>query len=114
MFCKISLFVGIYIIFTTMIDINGFIKRMGIDGHEGLAKMIGASKKAVDSWSSGERSPTHEMENRLLRAGMTALELHGEAYLESLRINGSPDAKVVELPEESKEALRRLYRILDI
>lgn len=97
-----------------MIDVNGFIKRMGIDGHEGLAKMLGTTRKAVDSWSSGERSPTHEMEDRLLRLGMTAYELHGEAYLESLRLNGSPNAKLVDLPEESKDALRRLYRLLDI
>ena len=104
----------IYVIFTTMIDINGFIKRRGIDGHEGLARMIGASKKAVDSWSSGERSPTHEMEEKLLRLGMTGQELFGDAYLESLRLNASTTAKVVDIPEESKDALRRLYRILDI
>lgn len=113
-FYKISLFVVIFVIFIHMIDINGFIKRMGIDGHEGLASMLGTTRKAVDSWSSGERSPTHEMEDRLLRLGMTALELHGDAYLESLRINGSPSVRLVDLPEDSKDALRRLVNQLGI
>ena len=104
----------ICVIFTTMIDINGFIKRRGIDGHGGLAKMLGTTKKRVDSWSSGERSPTHEREEKLLRLGMTGQELFGDAYLESLRLNASTTAKVVDIPEESKDALRRLYRLLDI
>ncbi|MBO7412820.1 MAG: hypothetical protein J6U20_04060 [Fibrobacter sp.] len=97
-----------------MININGFIKRRGIDGHVGLAAMLGTTKKAVDSWSSGDRKPTFDMVEKLLRLGMTAEEIFGDAYLESLRLNASTTAKVVDIPEESKDALRRLYRILDI
>jgi len=97
-----------------MMDVNGFIRRRGIDGHEGLAEMLGTTKKAVDSWSSGDRKPTFDMVEKLLRLGMTAEEIFGDAYLESLRMNASASAKVVDIPEESKDALRRLYRILDI
>ena len=97
-----------------MIDINGFIKRKGIDGHDGLADMIGSTKKAVDSWSSGDRKPTFDMVERLLRLGMTAEEIFGDAYLESLRLNAAPTAKVVELPEDSRDALRRLVSQLGI
>ena len=76
--------------------------------------MIGSTKKAVDSWSSGDRKPTFDMVERLLRLGMTAEEIFGDAYLESLRLNAAPTAKVVELPEDSRDALRRLVSQLGI
>ena len=98
----------IFIIFIPMMDINGFIKRMGIDGHEGLAKKLGTTKKAVDSWSAGVRTPTYDMCVKLFELGMTVKELFGKAYP-----SGS-DNPVLDLDAVSKYALRQLVDKLGI
>lgn len=61
-------------------NIQDFIKRVGIANHGELAKKVGVSKKTVDSWSSGDRTPTFEVCQKLLDLGMTVEELFGKQY----------------------------------
>ena len=91
-----------------MIDINGFIRRMGVDGHEGLARMLDTTKKAVDSWSSGDRSPTYDMCVKLLELGMSVEELFGKPY------RSRAGADTIELDAAARDALRVLVKNLDI
>lgn len=67
-----------------MIKIQEFIKREKIADHEELAMKIGVSKRAVDSWSSGARTPTYEACQKLLELGMTVEELFGKPYRSSV------------------------------
>ncbi len=78
-------------------DIQGFISRVGIKNHRELAEKVGVKKSAVDSWSSGERYPTHETEEKLLRLGMTLEELFGK------EIAGIVRARI--LAEHAKDAI---------
>lgn len=102
------LFVEKFYIFASMIDINGFIRRAGIDGQEGLAEKLGITRKAVASWSSGDRSPTYDMCVRLLEAGMTVEELFGKPYRNSARTES------IELDTAARDALRTLVKNLNI
>ena len=65
-------------------DIQNFIKREKIADHEELAKKVGVSKRTVDSWSSGVRTPTYEVCKKLLELGMTVEELFGKPYRSSI------------------------------
>lgn len=82
-----------------MLDINGFIKRKGIKGHEELAKLLGTTKKAVDSWSCGDRTPTFEMVDRMYRLGMTTEEIFGFPYASSVK---TPEQMMKEAEELGK------------
>lgn len=87
-------------------DINGFIKRVGIDGHEALAKKIGSTKKAVDSWSAGDRSPTFEMAYRLKKLGMSNREMFGEEFPVDMAPSESAfDARVERITKRMLEDL---------
>ena len=68
-----------------MVNIKGFISRVGIKNHKELAERLGIKKGTVDSWSSGERFPTHEMEEKLFRIGMTLEELFGKEIADVVR-----------------------------
>lgn len=63
-----------------MVNVQEFIKRAGIANHWELAKLLGIKRGTVDSWSSGERTPTYEMCERLLKLGMSVEELFGHPY----------------------------------
>lgn len=77
-------FVEKLFIFDTVMDIQNFIKREKIADHEELAKKVGVSKRTVDSWSSGARTPTYEVCQKLLELGMTVEELFGKPYRSSI------------------------------
>lgn len=68
-----------------MVNIQGFISRVGIKNHKELAGRLGIKKCTVDSWSSGERYPTHEMEEKLFHIGMTLEELFGREIADIVR-----------------------------
>ena len=68
-----------------MVNVQEFIRRVGISDHEELAQKLGIKKGTVDSWSSGSRSPTYEVCVRLLELGMTVEELFGKPYPSSAR-----------------------------
>ena len=68
-----------------MLKIQDFIERMGFKGHEDLAKKLGVKKGTVSSWSSGDRTPTYDMCQKLLELGMTVEELFGKPYLSSVK-----------------------------
>ena len=87
-----------------MVNIQKFIDRVGIKSHEELAEKIGATKSAVSSWSAGVRTPTYEKCVALLELGMTVEELFGKPY------NQTEKKTTLELDEEAKDALRRLFR----
>lgn len=72
-----------------MLKIQEFIKRVGIADHEELAEKVGVSKKAVDSWSSGGRTPTYDVCHKLLELGMTVEELFGKPYPSSAETAGA-------------------------
>lgn len=91
-----------------MIDINGFIKRTGIKGHEELAEKLGTTRKAVSSWSCGDRKPTFDMVEKLYKLGMTTEEIFGRPYPSSVK------STALELDEASKDALRRLVANIGI
>lgn len=61
-----------------MVNVQDFINRTGIGSHKELADRLGIKKRAVDSWSSGDRYPTYEMIGQLFRMGMTLEELFGK------------------------------------
>lgn len=60
-----------------MVNVQDFINRIGISSHKELADRLGIKKRAVDSWSSGDRYPTYEMIGQLFKMGMTLEELFG-------------------------------------
>ena len=63
-----------------MVNIQGFIDRVGIADHFELAAKLGVKKSTVDSWSSGARTPTYDVCVKLLDLGMTVEELFGRPY----------------------------------
>lgn len=63
-----------------MVNVKEFIKRVGIPNHGELAKMLGIKRGTVDSWSAGDRNPTYEMGEKLLKLGMSVEELYGYPY----------------------------------
>lgn len=69
-----------------MVRVKEFIKRVGIADHDALAEKVGVSKKTVDSWSSGGRTPTYDVCVKLLELGMTVEELFGKPYPSSARV----------------------------
>lgn len=91
-----------------MVNVQEFIDRVGIKGHEELAEKIGATKSAVSSWSAGVRTPTYDMCVKLLELGMTVEELFGKPYRNSAK------TEMIELDTASREALKRLVKNLDI
>lgn len=68
-----------------MVNVQEFIKRVGIADHDELAQKLGIKKGTVDSWSSGSRNPTYEVCVKLLDLGMTVDELFGKAYQSSVQ-----------------------------
>lgn len=91
-----------------MVNIQQFIDRVGIRSHEELAEKVGATKSAVSSWSAGVRYPTYEKCVALLELGMTVEELFGKPYPSTSRNT------TLELDEDAKDALRRLFRNVGI
>ena len=91
-----------------MVNVQEFIDRVGIKSHEELAEKIGATKSAVSSWSAGVRTPTYDMCVKLLELGMTVKELFGKPYPSTAR------KTTLELDEESRDALRRLLRNVEL
>lgn len=86
-----------------MLKIQEFIERMGMKGHEDLAKRIGVKKGTVSSWSSGDRTPTYDMCVKLLELGMTVEELFGKPYQSSVgKTHEAFDDKV-------EDAMRRMF-----
>ena len=67
-----------------MVNVQGFIDRVGIADHFELAAKVGVKKSTVDSWSSGSRTPTYEVCQKLLDLGMTVEELFGKPYPSSV------------------------------
>lgn len=63
-----------------MVNVQDFIRRVGIANHDELAEKVGVKKKTVDSWSSGERTPTYDVCEKLLKLGMSVEELFGYPY----------------------------------
>lgn len=62
------------------LKIKEFIDRAGIRRKEDLAEMLGVSPQTLSNWASGKTYPTHEMEEKLLKMGMTVEELFGYPY----------------------------------
>ena len=91
-----------------MVNVQNFIDRVGIRSHEELAEKIGATKSAVSSWSAGVRTPTYEKCLALLELGMTVEELFGKPYPSTAK------RTTLELDEESRDALRRLLRNVEL
>jgi transcriptional regulator with XRE-family HTH domain len=86
-----------------MMNIQGFIDRVGIADHAELAARLGTKKSTVDSWSSGARTPTYDMCMKLLELGMTVEELFGKPYLSSVsKAHETLDIKV-------EDALKRMF-----
>ncbi len=89
-----------------MMNIQGFIDRVGIADHAELAARLGTKKPTVDSWSSGARTPTFDMCVKLLELGMTVEELFGKPYQSSARVEGEMDrmvqASLIRLLENAK------------
>lgn len=79
-------------------------ERLGIRKQEELAEKLGVSDQTVSNWVKGKTFPTHETEYRLLEMGMTVEELFGKPY------NQTEKKTTLELDEEAKDALRRLFR----
>ena len=88
-----------------MLDINGFIKRVGLKGHEELAEKLGTTRKAVSSWSCGDRKPGYDMIDKLYKLGMTTEEIFGFPYRSSVMSVG-------EMETEAAGALERLKAII--
>lgn len=63
------------------LKIKEFIDREGaaldIRTQEELARVLGVSDQTVSNWVKGKSFPTHQMEDRLFRMGMTVEELFG-------------------------------------
>lgn len=91
-----------------MVNVQEFIDRVGIKGHEELAEKLGVKKSAVSAWSAGVRTPTYDMCVKLLELGMTVKELFGKAYPS---VSGKT---VIDLDDVSKYALRQLVDKLGI
>ena len=68
-----------------MLDIQGFIDRIGLKNQDELAKKLGVKRSTVSSWSAGVRKPTFDMIEKLYKLGATTEELFGQAYLSSVR-----------------------------
>lgn len=91
-----------------MVNVQEFIDRVGIKGHEELAEKLGVKKSAVSAWSAGVRTPTYDMCVKLLELGMTVKELFGKAY------PSGAENPVIDLDAVSKYALRQLVDKLGI
>ena len=86
-----------------MVNIQGFIDRVGIADHTALAAKLGTKKSTVDSWSAGSRTPTYDMCVKMLELGMTVEELFGKPYLSSVsKAHEALDSKV-------EDALKRMF-----
>lgn len=90
-----------------MVRIYEFLKRTGIGDRDELAKRLGVSRKAVDSWSSGGRNPTYDMCIQLMELGMTVEELFGYPYPSSASPRGDMDETVKAIVAGLKEELKR-------
>lgn len=89
-----------------MVNIKEFIRRAGLKGQDDLAERLGVKTSAVSAWSSGKRTPTYEMCERLLELGMTVEELFGKPYQSSAKVEGNMDrmvqASLIRLLENAK------------
>lgn len=86
-----------------MVNVQGFIDRVGIADHFELAAKLGVKKSTVDSWSSGARTPTYDVCVKLLDLGMTVEELFGKPYQSS--VSKTHEA----FDHEVEDALRRMF-----
>ena len=93
-----------------MVRIYEFLKRTGIGDRDDLARRLGVSRKAVDSWSSGGRNPTYDMCIQLMELGMTVEELFGYPYPSTAAPRSELKDVARELLEEIKEELRNEER----
>jgi transcriptional regulator with XRE-family HTH domain len=89
-----------------MVRIYDFIKRVGIGSRDELAKRLGVSRKTVDSWATGARNPTHEMDIQLYELGITTEELFGYPYPSTAAPRSELKDVARELLEEIKEELK--------
>lgn len=89
-----------------MVRIYDFIKRVGIGSRDELAKRLGVSRKAVDAWATGGRSPTYDMCIQLLELGMTVDELFGYPYPSTATQRSELKEVAKELAKEIREELR--------
>lgn len=59
-------------------DIEGFMRRIGVSSKTELAKMLDSKPQNINKWFNKDRKePTYEMCKRLLKIGMTVEELFG-------------------------------------
>ena len=90
-----------------MVRIYDFLKRTGIGDRDELARRLGVSRKAVDSWSSGWRNPTYDMCIQLMELGMTVEELFGYPYPSSASPHGDMGETVKAIVAGLKVELKR-------
>lgn len=80
-----------------MVNVKGFIKRLGMRNQKELADRLSVKPGTVAAWSYGERTPTYEMCQQLLEMGMTVEELFGKPYPSTAeRPQGEMDRLVAE------------------
>ena len=94
------------------LNVKEFIAREGerlvVRKQEELAAKLGVSDQTVSNWVKGKTFPNHLMELQLYEMGMTTEEMFGKAYPSTAR------KTTLELDEESKDALRRLLRNVEL
>lgn len=82
-----------YIVDMEGLKIKEFLERKGIRRQKDLANELGVSDQTVSNWANGETFPTHEMEDRLLRMGMTIEELFGQEIWKIVKMQAQEESK---------------------
>lgn len=95
------------------LKIKEFIERAGIRNQDELAEILGVSDQTVSNWVKGKSFPTHQMEERLIRMGMTIEELFGTDVWEIVKGMAKAELSDEMFEKKSDFFLNRLFAKID-
>lgn len=99
------------------LKIKEFIDREGasldIRTQEELAMVLGVSDQTVSNWVKGKSFPTHQMEDRLFRMGMTVEELFGAEIWDIVREKAKAELSDEMFDRKADFFLNRLFAKID-
>lgn len=99
------------------LKIKEFIDREGtaldIRTQEELARVLGVSDQTVSNWVKGKSFPTHQMEDRLFRMGMTVEELFGADIWDIVREKAKAELSDEMFDRKADFFLNRLFAKID-
>jgi transcriptional regulator with XRE-family HTH domain len=99
------------------LKVKEFIERngenFGIKKQEELAKMLGVSDQTVSNWVKGRSFPTHQMEDRLFRMGMTIEEIFGTEIWNIVKAVAKAELSLEMFDRKSDFFLKKLIAKID-